>query len=546
MRARQLLVAASLFAAALAVGNNYSGTPRSAHAQDASQTATDKFATTVLQGGCSIRLPGTNQTITTAGSGGACPTTVKAMVDHLTKLNPSGMRVFVVSEDEDHPSRPKGYRFVVSFNGTSGTQDGDIFLSVLGGPEDLGEGSLEAMGFDPEKKAYVYYRITGGRWQREGSGAMVPLDSLPGRGEVTMGCQNCHRTGAPLMKELHDSWANWHSTWDAFKKPAASDPMFDIFFSRKAIADDLEPIIISATKAAAEGRVDRAVAAKQTGLMLKQAMCDVGEPNLIAVHQKSKFRFGTIATPSDMLPGAILLSQIFAAPATGTGPEKGLEGNLQMTLPDVQNVRSNIAAYVAAAKKLGISFEPLAGLNDAKFAWLSPEKSHADLAVTMELLARNLIDKDVLADAMMIDFTTPMFSKARCDLASTIPANFADPEELRTTWIANLSNSNLRGAAGLKSRLENKDDFADHEKTINAYLKACATRSSDAADKFNEDVLTIVAQRRNEFRIHFEPVVESKLLLPTDNGSAETNPGTWRLSAATCELEKQTATFLGE
>jgi len=36
------------------------------------------------------------------------------------------------------------------------------------------------------------------------------------------------------------------------------------------------------------------------------------------------------------------------------------------------------------------------------------------------------------------------------------------------------------------------------------------------------------------------------MMLPTDNAAARTERGTWRLSAATCELEEQTATFEGE
>ena len=517
---------------------------QSARAQDAA--ITDKFAITVLQGGCSIRLAATGRTVTTEGSGGACPTTVKAMVDHLEALNPNGLRVFVASEDEDQASGEKNYRFVVSFKGQSGTEDGDIFLSVLGAPQGFANTFMEAMGFDSARKVYVYYHLVSGKWEQAGSGAMVPLDTVPGR-EDAMACQRCHSTGAPLMKELHDSWANWQSSWDSFKSPNITDPLFGVLFNRKIRADILEPIIIAGTKGSAIGRVDRAVTAKQTGLMLKQAMCEVGEPNLVGAHERSNVRFGDIVTQTSMLPSAILLNQIFAAPFAGTGRAfKGFEGNLQMNLPDLGQARSVGAAYVAAARKLGVSIGDMAGLNDAKFAWFGPEKSYADLAVVMELLARNLVDKDILADAMMVDFTTPMFSKSRCELADTIPANFANAEELRTAWIANLAGSTLRGAAGLKGRLEKKGDFTDHEKTINDYLKACAARGTAAPEKFNEDILTMVSQRRNEFRHHYGKVLESTMMLPTDRAPDRTEPGMWRLSAATCELEEQTARFVGE
>lgn len=544
MRFRRSIVSALLVSLALAASYFGLGTIKVARTQSAS-AVTDKFAAIVLQGGCSIRLASTGRTVTTDGSGGACPTTVKAMLDHLSALNPQGLRVAVVSESEDHPSLSKSYRFVASFNARSGSQSGDIFLSLLGSPDRFSNGFIEAMGFDDARKAYVFYNLDDGQWVQVGDSTLVPIDSRPTAGKASMACQNCHTTGMPLMRELQDSWSNWQSRWDRFKAPAITDPLFDAVFGG-GIAEALEPVIIARTKVVAAGRVDRAVSARQTGLMLRQAMCDVGEPSLIAVHQRSKSRWGDVVTETSMLPGAILLNQIFAAPATGSGTENGLEGNLKMTLPEFAKVKSTSAAYMAALKKLGISFEGMPGLNDAKFAWFSPSKSYADLAVTMDLLARNLIDRDVLADAMMVDFTTPMFSKVRCDLADTIPANFTSAEELRTAWIANLANSSLRGASGLKSRLEKRDDFADHEKAINDFLRACAARSSEAAGQFNEDVLTIVAQRRNEFRVHYSHLIESPLFLPTDNGSAQTAPGTWRLSAAACELERQSSRFHGE
>lgn len=545
MHSRRAVVAVSSFSLALAVAYFGLGTIPGARTQGVTAAVTDRFVTTVLQGGCSIRLASTGSTVMTEGSGGTCPTTVKAMLDHLSALNPEGGRVAVVSENEDHPSDTKSYRFVVTFKARSGTEDGDIFLSLAGTPNAFANDFIEAMGFDPARKAYVFYALERGRWVQSGDSTMVPLNSLPGAGKVSMACQNCHTTGMPLMRELQDSWGNWHSRWDRFKEPTITDPLFKSVFGG-GIAEALEPIIIARTKDVASGRVDRAVDTRQTGLMLKQAMCDIGEPSLIGVHQRSTSRWGNVVTETSMLPGAILLNQIFFAPATGSRNENGLEGNLKMNLPEFANVKSDSAAYIAAIKKLGVSFEGVAGLNDAKFAWFSPAKSYADLAVTMELLARNLVDRDVLADAMMVDFTTPMFSKARCDLTATIPANFTTAEELRTAWIANLGNSSLRGAAGLKRRLERKDDFAEHERTINNYLKTCATRGSDAVGKFNEDVLTIVAQRRNEFRAHYSHLVESPLMLPADNGSAQTAAGTWRLSAATCELERQSAEFHGE
>jgi hypothetical protein len=522
------------------------GSTQTARAQSTTAPLTDKFATVVLQGGCSVKLASTGQVVTTEGSGGVCPTTVKDMMAHLDTLNPGGRRSAVISEDDDHPSGQKNYRFVVTFDARSDARKGDILLSLAGRPDAVHDRFIEAMGFDEKRKAYVFYRLNNeGKWEQSGDSSMAPLaTSAGGGGAPKMDCLKCHTTGMPLMRELQDSWGNWQSRWDRFQRPESTDPIFNSVFS--GIAEALEPVIIAGTQAVAAGRVDRGVAAGQTGLMLKQAMCDVGEPSLIAVHERSSQRWGSVITPSSKVPGSIFINQILVAPETGSGIENGLDGNLKMALPSLNAIKGNQSAYVAAVNKLGVSFEGQSGVNDAKFAWFSPAKSYADLAVVIELLKRNLVDKDVLADAMMVDFTVPMFSNSRCALAETIPANFSSAEDLRTGWIANLANSNLRGAAGLKRRLENRNDSADHEKTIDQYLAACAVRSTSAVGPFHGDVLTVVAQRRNEFRAHYSHVVESLLMLPIDDGSTETTPGTWRLSATTCELEKQTTPFHGE
>lgn len=517
--------------------------PTTGDEQDATATIDDAFAKVVLTGGCSVKIASTGKTVKTKGTKGVCPTTVQGMVDHLKTINEPGIKVFSVSEGHDIDPANADFRFVVSFTSKDNPGE-DIFLSVLGSAAGVSQGFMEAMGFSAKKGAYVYYHVVDGKWEQAGHGGMVPADAAPGTA-VAFECQNCHTNGHPLMKELHDSWTNWSSTWMGFTMPQSSDATFQFFASKLTRADDLEELILPATKKSVAGRIDRAIKKKELGQVYRNALCDVGEPSLIAVHSKSSKRLGDVSTFSSMLPGAILISQLFAAPRTGTGVEEGLDATLAMNLPDFGGIGAKSDSYVKAVKKLGVTFEGMSGTNDGFFAWTSPEKSHADIETVQELLRRNLVDKDVVADTMMVDFTVPMFSNERCALAETLPETWSSPDELKTAWAANLAGSTLRGAKGLATRLAKKDDFATHEAAVNGFLKACNARNAASADQYAEDVLKIVAQRRNEFRDHYASVVESPLLLPIDKAN-DTAPGTWRLSGDKCELQKRSAKFVGE
>lgn len=511
--------------------------------QDATSTAVDDtFGKSIIAGGCSVKIQKTGKTVKTKGTGGTCPTTVTGVLDVLKADAKVKTHVYAVSEEGDlSPGKNTPYRFVVAVDLGDGKAE-KLFLSVLGSGAGVGEDFIEVMGFNEKKGVYVFYDLEDGKWNQIGDGSMVKTDADSQHDAPAFRCQGCHKTGTPLMKELHDSWMNWNSTWFSMGDPGSTQELFKRLFNAKERADDLELLIIAGTKTAVKTRVDKAVKEKNLAPMLKQLMCDIGEPSLIAAHSKNSKRTGTVETFSSMVPTAIMLNPLFQPPRTGTGSEKGLDNFVNMSVPSLSSIRIDSTSYVKALTTIGQTIGGQKG--DAMFPMSNPEMSWSDIQVVQELASRNLIDKDLVTDVLMTDFTVSNFSKARCDLAATLPKNWTSADDLKTQWSAALGSSSVRGAKGLKKRIDDKADFDKHAATVETYVKSCVDRGTADKDGYALDMLKIMSQRRAEFTERYEQIVESDFLLPGDN--LKSVPHANRLSATTCKIEGQSTKFVGE
>ncbi|MFO0639884.1 MAG: hypothetical protein U0183_11780 [Polyangiaceae bacterium] len=518
----------------------------------------DTFLTTVLGNAkCTIIVKG--KRVANRKGKEACPTTLAALLDRLEGVAPAapapsasgsapapapsaGTTVkpefFVVSENGDKPSLDNTYRFVIA--GGAGVPTDKLYVASFASGKGAPQGGTEVMAWSEKIQAFVYYRESGGAWERMGDGTMVP-SSAKGA-QPTFQCMNCHTSGAPIMKELHDSWANWTSTWMTVVDPKSPDATFNRMFSKVVRADDMEKRIISSTHMHSKGRVERAKAGGDLKGVLTQLFCDVGEGTLIAAHSKNSQRFGTVSTFSSMLPGAFVVSPLLRAPRTGTGVELGLEQSVGLKLPTVDSLSVDSKAYSDTLTKFASKIGGQAG--DSIFPMNGPEKSYADVDAVQELVRQGLVDADFVADVLMTDFTTPAFSSARCGLAEALPKTWKDPADLKAQFGANLAKSTARGAKGLAARIAKTDDAAAHTATLEAYGKACSDRKTASAAAFTEDTLRILSQRRAEFIDVYHNLVESDSLLPSDNLGSK--PGAQRFNGTTCVLEPATAKFVGE
>lgn len=457
-------------------------------------------------------------------AGASCPNDVKGVLARLKAKATKEASVFIVSENSDKAGEATGYRFVLSQE-TATTKADEMFLSLLGSKKGISGGFVEVMAWSPKKNGYNYYHtVSGGRWELAGNGADAKVGSAP-----AFECIACHTSGGPLMKEQQDSWANWHSNWFSMPAPESSDAIINDFFAGKKIADSLEPIIVAGERRHAKARTDREITLNLKGL-LKQVMCEVAEPSLVASHSKNSERHGAISSFPGTV-GSVFVTQMFGHDSR----QRNYKDLMSLGLGSV-DIRLDGAGYTKALESAGMKIATDSGdAKDAMFPMLTPDRGFADNLIIEELLERKVLDKELVADLLMTDFTVPAYSKTRCALADTAPTKGATPDEIRAAWATNLATSKLAGAAELKARLEKTDDFAAHTTTVKAYLAACNARVAKDAPGFMEDTLRVVAQRRAEFAAQYRNVVESESLLPQATKWTVT-PGAVRFNSTDCTL----------
>jgi hypothetical protein len=461
--------------------------------------------------------------------GDKCANTVDLALAKVKAQAKQSDSVFAVSEEADVAAKTTGYRFVIAQPSATNKAE-ELFLSVLGEPTGLSQSFMEVMSFSKKLNAYVYYQMNGGRWTLKGDGTQI----VPGEQKVE--CAACHTSGAPNMKELQLPWNNWNSFTFSMPSPMGQSPDFAALYGRKGGAESLEGIIVDGDKLWAKARVDAVLGGKRKGetlkSLLKQAMCEVGEPQIISSKSKHSARFDTVTPPASMnVPPSFLVSQLF----TSAG-EVGYSNVIGMSLGKVSSVSVKGSDYVAALTASGQNLDGRKG--DTIFGMFVPERGFEDNMVVEELVRRNLLTKDTATDLLMADFTVPVFSSVRCALADTAPDAGADAEAVRTAWIKNLAASKLAGAAELSARLSDTNDFAKNQTAVDAFVSACATRATSDGPAFTKDLLKLASQRRKEFIDAYGPIVESPMLLPADTQS-DAKPHAFRLNATTCKLDKQ-------
>ncbi|HSO38440.1 MAG TPA: hypothetical protein VLT33_38185, partial [Labilithrix sp.] len=274
---------------------------------------------------------------------GSCPNDVKSVLARLKKQAGKDPSVFVVSENSDKAADKTSYRFVLS-QATATTAADEMFLSALGSKAGISSGFLEVMAFSPKKQGYNYYHlVSGGKWELAGNGADAKVGAAP-----AFECIACHTTGGPLMKEQQDSWANWNSNWFSMPAPQSTDATLNELFAKKQIADSLETIIVAGERRHAKARTDRELAKNLKGL-LKQVMCEVAEPNIVASHSRNSERHASIS-PFPGTVGSVFVTQMFGH----DGRQRNYKDLMSLGLGDI-TVRLDGAGYGKALTTAGMA-----------------------------------------------------------------------------------------------------------------------------------------------------------------------------------------------
>jgi hypothetical protein len=160
-----------------------------------------------------------------------------------------------------------------------------------------------------------------------------------------------------------------------------------------------------------------------------------------------------------------------------------------------------LALYKEALTQVGSRFAPgeTSGLVETHHAFLVPARSYMDNRMIETLMQQGILDEELVADVLAVDFTTPVFSPARASLIRFVPETAKDAAELRDQLLTALKTAPAHDRAAqelLVNLTEPTRTAAAHQQAATAYLAACGQVATSLEAVV--DWLRVAAQRRHE------------------------------------------------
>jgi hypothetical protein len=407
----------------------------------------------------------------------------------------------VVNGGHDNPAHGNpagGVKFMVfeSYQGPPGVADGELFIGYFLAPAPdraltVAPGFVELIAWDRSKQVFNFWELNGTSWNYRGDSNDVLADvarvnlGAPApqfRQPLRLRCSGCHTLGAPVMKELEPPHNDW---WTAARKLALGP------FTLVAGSDPLDPRHVAAgvfRDAADASNLSRQVKAGIDRLVDARATSGPGQPTL---RQELRSLFSTMEMNlvSDREP--------FAASGK-TSVEIPQDFFVDARLARrAEPVRVSLPLYQQALRRVGSRFAP--GLAESHHAFVVPARSAIDNRVIDSLLARGLLDDELVADVLAVDFTTPVYSRARASLIAHVPDRATSAADLRARLVDALRQAPAtdRAARELLANLTDPARTAEaHRRAAAAYLDVCARAAADP--DVVVDWLTLASQRREE------------------------------------------------
>lgn len=468
------------------------------------------------------------------------------------------LQTYIVANRGHENPRLGSFSFFETYTGPmkdGRVEEGELFIGFFSGTDgdaltvDQGfrAGSLmvELIAWDRTKQVYNFWELigngTGSDWLYRGDSDDILADVAQinvGSRNPSFGrrlrCSGCHTLGGPIMKELgspHNDWWTTERKLNLGRFKLKSGPDAD---SPTSVAARLfqEATDASDLSRQVRGGIDRLVAARAKkgggGPGLRQrlrSLFTTMEMNLAA--DSVPFRAREEAGSSVEVP------QAFFVDARLVGEERK-EGPIPVELP----------LYKDALEEVGFAFArgETDGLVEAFHAFVVPVRSYIDNRVIDSLIQEKMLDVELVADVLAVDFTTPVYSRARASLIRFVPDAATNAGELKAQLIAALEKAPQDPAA--KQLLENLTDPARdadfHREAALAYLDVVSkARTSRRAVV---DWLAVASQRRVEIadaetsRNPRGKILEPgfRVIFPTDKfdskaGRLQIEPGTARV-----------------
>ncbi|MCA9777017.1 MAG: hypothetical protein KC800_09885 [Candidatus Eremiobacteraeota bacterium] len=149
----------------------------------------------------------------------------------------------------------------------------------------------------------------------------------------------------------------------------------------------------------------------------------------------------------------------------------------------LEPVRVPVEVYRQALLELGSSFaqDETPGLEETQHAFLVPTVSRFDRLRTESLLQRGLINEELLADLLAVDYTTPLYSQERLSFMQLLPENWNTSAELQEHLESLLRSRRATDQATAQLAdfiLDSRFDASYHRRTATDFVERCRQRSN--------------------------------------------------------------------
>jgi hypothetical protein len=443
------------------------------------------------------------------------PRDVLAVRQRLVKLGGNLATHMVANRGHDNP-KLGSFSFFETYTGPipgGKVGQGEFFLGFFTVPNSpdgkltvdnepaAGALMMELIAWDYTKELYNFWELIGdgktGQWKYRGDSNDILADvaevyltkDRPKFGK-RLRCSACHTLGGPIMKEIDEPYNDWHSGNDPL-------PLGTWKLDEGEGKEATNPRHVAALLYKNAGHPSRMAGEVVKGID-KLIQARVWHKDKLNMRHQLRSLFATmeINLASDTVPfskrvkdgRAVQLPQEFFVDAFFAGQ---------------QQIPVDLKVYQAVLQKVNARFaaKETPGLVESYHAFNVPVRSWIDHVVRVELRAQGLLDRQMIASVLAIDFTTPIHSKKRAALLRFVPEKAKDGADLRKQLMAELEK-----AKGDPDAQQLLTYLSDPKKYTVAHFAAQARDYLDVLRKGANDVATvfdwwrIASQRRVELK----------------------------------------------
>ena len=367
-----------------------------------------------------------------------------------------------------------------------------FFLEQMNGTLQVSPGFVELIAWDRATEMYNFWELVENVWHFRGDSNTILSDGM----KINVGaeqpkfagkirCSGCHTLGGPVMKELQAPHNDWWTKKDPLRKgklqldARSADPAVKLaaqLFDNLTDASNLSEQVKKGIDRLIKARAKQGVFAKQLKLHLRSLFSTM-EMNLVT--DTVPFRTRKAGKEAVELPLDFFVDVRLA------GKRKPIPVSFEVYQKGLQQVKSR--------------FAPKEGnLQETHHAFVVPARSYIDNRILDVLVEEKLLDEELIAAVLAVDFTTPVFSAKRAGLFRYVPDEAKNAAELREHLKAALKKAPKDEAAQelLANLTDPKRNAAFHRQKALALREVCVQAAK--SPEIIVGWLKLASQRRRE------------------------------------------------